>query len=140
MSDAELHSLLKSLAGLDSRAREEARQALRERAQDAVPQLAQALKDDDWQVRQQAAVALGWLGPQAKAAVGALVDALKEEDKYLRGQAAASLGQIGPDARDAVPALTEALKDSEEDVRREAAALGRIGPVARATVSELVAV
>jgi HEAT repeat protein len=91
------------------------------------------------QVRHQAAVVLGAIGPEAKAAVPALIDVLQQEDKYFRSHGAVALGKIGREAGAAVPALIKALKDREEDVRREAAAaLGRIGPGARAAVADLV--
>ena len=97
---------------------------------DAVAQIIKALRED-WQMRNQAAVALGLIGPEARAAVPLLIDALQDEDKYLRGHAATTLGQLGRPAGSAVPALAKALGDDDEDVRANAAtALGRIGPCA----------
>src|SRR5262245_27068730 len=130
---------LKLLGSEEEPAQQEAVEALSRLGQTAVAELIKALKDDDWQVRNQAAVALGAIGPEAKAAVPALIDVLQEEDKYFRSHGAVALGKIGREARAAVPALIKALKDKEEDVRREAAAaLGRMGSEAREAVADLV--
>src|SRR5262249_5198544 len=108
-----------SLLGSDEEpAQQEAVGALSRLGQAAVPELIGALNDDDWQVRNQAAVVLGAIGPEAKAAVPALIDVLQDDDKYFRSHGAVALGQIGREARVAVPALRKALKDPEEDVRR----------------------
>jgi HEAT repeat protein len=130
---------LSLLASDNEPAQQEAVGALSRLGQAAVPELIEALNDDDWQVRNQAAVALGAIGPEAKAAVPALIDVLQDEDKYFRSQGALALGKIGREARAAVPALIEALEDHDEDVRREAAAaLGRIGPEASDAIAALV--
>jgi HEAT repeat protein len=85
--------------------------------------LRRALKDEDWQVRQAAAEALGKIGSPA---VPALLEALKDGNWRARKAAAEALGKIGD--RQALPALLEALKDRDEDVLRVAAeALGKIG-------------
>jgi hypothetical protein len=130
---------LKLLGSEEEAARQEAVEALRRMGPAVVPDLVRALRDEAWQVRNQAAVALGAIGPEAKDAVPALGEVLQEEDKYLRSQGAAALGKIGREAGAAVPILTRALRDKDEDVRREAAAaLGGIGPEAKAAVPDLV--
>jgi hypothetical protein len=130
---------LSLLASDDEPAQQEAVGALSRLGQAAVAYLIEALDDDDWLVRIQAAVVLGAMGPEAKAAVPALTDVLQDEDKYFRRHGAAALGKIGREARAAVPALIETLKDPDEDVRRAAAAaLGQIGPEAREAVAALV--
>jgi NADH dehydrogenase len=134
-----MNDWLSLLAREDEPAQQEAVEALSRLGQSAVPELIKALKDDNWQVRNQAAVALGAIGPEAKAAVPALIDVLQDEDRYFRSHGAVALGKIGREAIAAVPALIKALKDNEEDVRRDAAAaLGRIGPEAREAVADLV--
>src|SRR5262249_12380244 len=134
-----ISSLLKALAGGEGPLRQEAVRALNLLGASAVPDLIGAMKDDDWDVRNQAVTSLGDIGPEARAGVPALIDALQEEDKYFRSNAAIALGKIGRESRAAVPALTRALKDKEEDVRREAAAaLGRMGPEARAAGADLI--
>jgi NADH dehydrogenase len=130
---------LRLLASEKEAAQQEAVGALSRLGQAAVPELIQALNDDEWQVRNQAAVVLGAIGPEAKAAVPALMDVLQDDDKYFRSHGATALGKIGREARAAVPALIKVLKDEDEDVRREAAAaLGRIGPEAREAVGPLL--
>ena len=102
-------------------------------AADAVPALADALKDRDVDdVPRSAAVALRKIGP---AAVPVLADALKDQDAGVRRSATGALGGIGPAAAAAVPVLADALKDQAADVRWSAAvALGKIGPAAAAAL------
>jgi hypothetical protein len=119
--------------------------APRERVNEAVadPTLIQiqALKDEDEDVREAAAGALGKIGPGAEKAVPALIQALKDEDRWVREAAAGALGKIGPGAEKAVPALIQALKDYYEELREAAAgALGKIGPKAEKAVPALIQV
>jgi CubicO group peptidase (beta-lactamase class C family) len=101
-----------------------------------VATLAQGLADVDPRVREQAAAALGRLGPQGQAAVGPLVAALGHEDPYLRGAAAVALGHIGEAA---VPALVRALVQGGTQLRWSAAiALGRVGAPAAQALPELI--
>jgi HEAT repeat protein len=103
-------------------------------AADAVPALAEALKDQNAEVRQSAADALGRIGPAAADAVPVLVEALKDQNAHVRRSAAKALRGIGPAA---VPALAEALKDQDAEVRQSAAdALGGIGPAAVPALAE----
>lgn len=87
---------------------------------DAIPALINALKDPDVDVRQWAAVALEWIGEDAKEAVPGLIEILKDEDGYVREWAAKALARMGPAAEEAMPALTEALIDDEPGVRESA--------------------
>src|SRR5438876_7425398 len=78
----------------------EAREALRNGGQAAVPVLLELLREDptDWnaaEVRWTAAEILGQLGSEAQAAVPALVMALHDPDAQVRGVAVAALGSIG---------------------------------------------
>jgi CubicO group peptidase (beta-lactamase class C family) len=101
-----------------------------------VRELIVALTDADPQVRENAALALGRIGPPAAAAIDPLVATFADRDIYLRGAAAVALGRIGEAA---VPALTRALRDANEDVRWSAAiALGRLGPAGQAAVPALI--
>jgi len=127
----------------------------------AVPDLIDALRDDDRLTRWYAAGALEPIGPAARAAVPALIEVLRSKDKVpadsdcvgfcptpgdaddrgvrLAVAAARALKGIGPDARPAVPALIEVLNDPDESLRSEGAvALGSIGPNAGAAVPALV--
>jgi HEAT repeat protein len=84
------------------------------------------LKDEDSNVRQEAAVALGNLGPLAKPAIPALSATLTDQDSTVRYRAAEALGHIGPNA---VGSLVEALKDEDPRVRWSAEeALKKIDP------------
>jgi HEAT repeats/HEAT repeat len=89
-----------------------------------VTELMRALTDNEWQVRQAAAEALGSIGSDR--AVDALLVALKDNDHYVRSAAAEALGNIGSDR--ALDALILAMKDDDWYVRSKAAeALGKLG-------------
>jgi HEAT repeat protein len=109
-------------------------------AKEAVPQLADTLKNDsDPTVRAAAAHALGRIGYWAQGAVPQLADAL-ENDPHptVRMAAAEALGSIGVEAKGAVSQLIESLGDPESGVRRNAAfALGSIGDGAQGAVPQL---
>ncbi len=93
-------------------------------SQAAIPGLLKALRDEDADVRWQAAEALGQLGSEA--AIPRLLIALEHEDAYIRRQAAPVLGQLGSEA--AIPGLLIALEDEDAYVRwRAAKALGQLG-------------
>ncbi len=97
------------------------------------------LKEADAGKRQEAAAALGRIGPEAKKGVPALALALKDSDKLVRLKAALALFQIGAESADAVPALCDALQDEIPLVRLQAAlALRLIGPKAGAAVPALI--
>jgi HEAT repeat protein len=83
-----------------------------------VQALAKAVQDEDAEVRQAAAMALGRIGPAAPS-TPALVQALKDREPRVRVVAATSLGMIG--AREATPALTEAAHDGNPAVQKAAA-------------------
>ena len=101
-----------------------------------VPALIAALKDANPLVREDAATALGRLGPAASAAIDPLVATFADKDIYLRGVAAVALGRIG---QATVPALTQALADPNAEVRWSAAiAFGRLGHPGAAAVPELI--
>jgi HEAT repeat protein len=106
---------------------------------EVVTALAQALADRDGEVSQQAALALGLLGPAAVEAVPELRKTLMgNRDGDVRAAAAHALGDVGAAACPAIPDLLRSLKDSDELVRQWSAyALGEIGPQAKDGVSEL---
>ena len=83
------------------------------------------LGDEDRQIRESVAVALGDIGDTR--AVEPLINALGDEKwRHVRGAVAGALGSIG-DAR-AIGPLIEALSDDMEDVREAAKkALRRLG-------------
>lgn len=105
-----------------------------------VPLLIEALDDPSANVRADAALTLGELGPAAEKAVPKLAAMLKDKENVNHWYAARSLGRIGPGAAAAAPALAEALKDTVPVRRRATVALGLIGPDAKAAGPALVAV
>lgn len=85
--------------------------AIRGNAAEALEQigvepLIQTLKDEDWIVRKEAAMALG--KTRDKRAVEPLIQALKNEDQHFRHDVAKALGEIG---NTAVQSLIQALKE-----------------------------
>lgn len=99
---------------------------------DSAPAVAALLKDASPLVRRYAALALGWMGRNARAAAPALAEALKDGEPAVRRNAAAALGLIGPQAKEAVPALAALLAEKEPGVAFAAArALGQMGPEAK---------
>jgi HEAT repeat protein len=124
------------------------------------------LKKADVRLRQEAAEALGELGPKAEPAIPALIEAFK--DWRVRRLAARALAKIGPKAipeliklleeesgsggkvagdalarfgAKAVPDLIKLLKGKPESVRQSAIyTLGKIGPKAEAAIPALVGV
>ena len=84
---------------------------------DAVPGLIAALQDSDAQVREKAALGLGWRSdPRAFAP---LMAALSDADAQVREKAALALGSLA-DPR-AIAPLEAALKDPDSQVREKAA-------------------
>ena len=87
-----------------------------------VSEALQALRDNDWQVRTAAAMALEEIGPQAAGAVPDLIQALeKDRREDVRRAAAEALESIKPTAIEAISALTRALEDQSAYVRWAAA-------------------
>ena len=91
----------------------------------AVPPLINALGDEHFAVRGQAAIGLGALGDSASAV--ALIDVLtNDKEAWVRKEAAKALGKVRHEKT--APALVEALKDKRWKVRLAAAAsLGTVG-------------
>lgn len=104
-----------------------------------VPEVIQALRDESWFVRRQAARSLLDWGPNSAAAVSALAAALKDEKVEVAVAAAEALGAIGTKAEAAVPALIEGLEHSNTEVAvAVAVAIGKIGPKAAKAIPTLV--
>ena len=83
---------------------------------DEVDQLIKDLQNESWQIRWDAAAALG--ETKDPRAIGPLSVALKDENSYVRMTAARSLGMI-EDARVIEP-LIQALKDESHGVQKNA--------------------
>jgi HEAT repeat protein len=96
--------------------------------------LAKALRTEKSEtVREAAATALGYIGPDARGAVGSLAFALKDKNPATVKAAATALKRMGKDARDALDELQTLLGDKKADTeaRTDAAvALGQIRPTA----------
>lgn len=109
--------------------RRDAARELGKLGSEVVIDLIQALQDDRWQRREGAARALAEIGPEAREAVPALIGALEDEDRVVREKVAWALETIGPGAEDAVPALIQAL--GEEDGNLAYNAYGALKAITR---------
>ena len=100
---------------------------------------AQALKHEDSAVREQAALILSRMSPDAREAVPQLVEALKDPSSAVRVNAAVALYKMGAEAKAYVPAFCDSLKDEIPFVRLDAAmALQKMGADAREAVPALM--
>ena len=98
------------------------------------------LEDENWNVRQTAAQALGSLGVKTDAVVLSLVAKLEDEDIDVCQMAAQALGSLGVKTDAVVSALVEKLKDVDLEFCQAAAlALGSLGVKTDKVVSALVA-
>ena len=122
-------SLIKALGSKDEAARKKARESLIGIGSPAVERLVQALKSSEWNVRMNAALALGKIGDVR--AVEPLLQGLNED---IRIQAIVALGDIGD--KKAEKPLFDALQDQNDNARAFAVeALGKMGhmdPLVRA--------
>jgi HEAT repeat protein len=133
------------LKSKDRAEREEAagvlRQDLGRDDQAFVPDLIEAVKDDNPFVRGIVVAALGRLGlvGDAREITPALAEALADKDFTVRSGAAEALKRLGPKARPAIPALVVALKDRDARVGRIAAeTLGAFGASSKSAVPSLI--
>jgi HEAT repeat protein len=102
----------------------------------SLPEWMERTNARDDAVLQNAALAIGKLGPEAKAAL--LVKMLDDKSWYVREAAAKALERIGPDAKFALPSLVKMLAREEVTNRYAAAnALGKIGPGSKAAAAAL---
>ncbi|KAI8599516.1 hypothetical protein EDD21DRAFT_339706 [Dissophora ornata] len=93
----------------------EARSTLSE---SAIQSLLGALKDEDTDVRESAASALGNQSTLPESAIQSLIGALKDEDWYVRQSAASALGKQSMLPESAIQSLIGALKDEDWSVRQ----------------------
>lgn len=106
----------------------------REEGASAVLQL---LRTGGEEQRQQAARALGAMGPCSEEVLSALVEMASEERFMTRVYAICALGKFGDKATPAVSIITRALEDESEPgivALTAVEALGQIGPTARAAI------
>jgi CubicO group peptidase (beta-lactamase class C family) len=98
-------------------------------------ELVTALQDRDARVREDAAQALGEMGPGASEAVDPLLLCLSDTDPYVVGKSAEALSRIGSAA---IPGLIRALEHGVPAARWPSTiALGKIGLEAHAAVNAL---
>lgn len=94
-----------------------------------IPQLLQALNDDNPGIRKDAVLRLGHVFPLSedskRTVLSALVKALKDEDKLVRYHAALVLSSKDPSAPEAVPLLLQILTD-EDPILRVEPPMGRV--------------
>jgi HEAT repeat protein len=103
----------------------------------AVPSLLELLEDKNEDIRSQAILVLGGIGPQAKAATPALKELLAADSTKLQLAAAEALWEIAKEPK-SLFVLQAALEDRDRFVRQSAAArLGKIGPDAKTAVPGL---
>jgi HEAT repeat protein len=118
---------------------------MRQASVNAVPALAEALRDEDKQVRMYAIIALAALGRESHPAVPALTAAMRDDtnETYvntfaftIQEEAAIALGRASAGTPEAVPALMETLRTSPSERMRQSAtrALGIVGAQARDAV------
>lgn len=101
-------------------------------ARPALPDLCEALRDNDPRTASGAAQALGQMGTDGADAIPALTEAMRGTNIVLCRLAAKALSQIGPPA---LPTLIAHLQHSDPFVRGESAmALGWMGPIAKGAV------
>jgi len=136
-----LDKLIAELRASDAKGRDAA-QVLADHGQDAVPFLIEALSSNDPSAREQAAWALGQIGPEAKSAIKPLIEALRDDAKSVRENAALALGSFGADAAEAVSELVAVLRDDNPGSgnAKEFAAitLAAIGPPVIPSLLELL--
>lgn len=91
-------------------------------------------RDDPWQVRWYATVALGRIGPEARAAVPRLIELLDSEDAEMRLATIGALGSIGPDAAAAVPRLLEIRRGNADGQVRSVSQVQKAAAAALAKI------
>ncbi|WP_088252208.1 HEAT repeat domain-containing protein [Fimbriiglobus ruber] len=109
------------------------------RAGSAVPTLIAALTENDDDLRETAAYALGSFGPAAIAAVPNLLHLAKVQDVgTMQDTVIEALSKIDPSAKSAVPVILDAF-NGLKDTGRAATSLGRYGAGAKAALPKLAA-
>jgi HEAT repeat protein len=119
--EASVAALVELLKERDSDIRDKAAIILAKTGRTTWPVLCQALGDRNWEVRQGAAWALGYIGPKARGKVPKLIQTLeKDEEEQVQLAAVDALGAIG--GKEAINALIKTLKgNGNKSVRWKAA-------------------
>lgn len=110
------------------------------RREHVVPALIETLEDSDESVREEAARALGRLGPDSEPAVPVILKNLNDEDWQVREGTVIALGWLGLDVEGVYEGLANALDDEEIGVQVAAArALAIFGPRDTEVVGKILA-
>ncbi len=109
--------IVKELKNEDINVSQMAAQALGLIGEPAIPVLLKLLHDESKVVRHRAIWGLGMAGPAAVKALPDLINALDNDDPEIRAGAAIAFEGIGPEACVAIPELTKALNDEDHYVR-----------------------
>lgn len=137
--DDRVIDLIASFGALHEKDREAAAIAASSLGPPAIPALVDALRHCNPSVREQAALALGRMGPAASAIIPDLIASLDDESSSVRKKAAAALGAFGPAAKAAIPHLIRLLgKDFDGALEESALALAAIGPASVAPLIRLL--
>ena len=108
-------------------------------SEDAVNALLPLLRDEDSDVREKVAYALGRLGKSSENVVNALLPLLRDDNSTVRWSAADALGNLGKSSEDVVNALLLLLRDEDSTVREKVAdALGNLGKSSENVVKALL--
>jgi outer membrane protein assembly factor BamB/HEAT repeat protein len=130
--------LRRCLRAPDERLHLEAFGILRRIGPQAIPLLADMLRDKRPSIRRQAIDVLIDLAPDTALIQSALRGGLRDEDSIVAGDAARALGALGERARPSVSSLIKTLGHRDPYVRVYAAeALASIGPAAASATKEL---
>ncbi len=138
-SSGDVLRLLKAMNEADPEVRWRSEFALGRVGPNGIKALAGALRNDNPDIRKNAAFVLGPHGKRAKIAVPALIDALADKSEGVRVWSAHALGEIDAADSSVSAALIRSLRDPSPDVRRVIlAVLIRLGPQASGAASALV--
>jgi HEAT repeat protein len=111
------------------------------KAADAVPDLLEASKNADPELRGKIFMALAAIGPAASPASDRLAEALSSDDERVRESAFYALREIGPGAKSAIRPLMRKLQGGKSfDTLAAAWALARIAPDNPSVASKIVPV
>ena len=104
---------------------------------DALPEIIQALNDEDTEVKRRAVNVLGSIGPEAMDAVPELIKSLQEQDEGLRCDVFTALGNIGEDAKETIPLMISELESDGNCQDSAMKALAKFGSLSAPAIPAL---